>query len=51
VVLRYYCDLTVEETAEVLGCSEGTVKSLTSRGLESLRERITTTHAMELRDQ
>jgi RNA polymerase sigma-70 factor (sigma-E family) len=39
VVLRYYFDLSVEETAEVLGCTPGTVKSLTSRGLESLRTR------------
>jgi RNA polymerase sigma-70 factor (sigma-E family) len=37
VVLRFYCDLSVEETAAVLGCSDGTVKSLTARGLESLR--------------
>jgi RNA polymerase sigma-70 factor (sigma-E family) len=27
VVLRYYEDLSVEETAEILGCAEGTVKS------------------------
>ena len=25
LVLRYFCDLSVEETAEVLGCSTGTV--------------------------
>lgn len=37
VVLRFYYDLSVQETADALGCSEGTVKSLTSRGLESLR--------------
>lgn len=37
VVLRFYYDLSVQETAAALGCSEGTVKSLTSRGLESLR--------------
>ena len=36
-VLRYYCDLSVEETAEVLECSPGTVKSQTARGLDSLR--------------
>jgi RNA polymerase sigma-70 factor (sigma-E family) len=38
VVLRYYCDLSIEETAAVLGCTDGTVKSLTARGLQSLRE-------------
>jgi RNA polymerase sigma-70 factor (sigma-E family) len=37
VVLRFYCDLSVEDTAEILGCSTGTVKSQTARGLESLR--------------
>jgi RNA polymerase sigma-70 factor (sigma-E family) len=37
IVLRYYCDLSVEQTAAELGCSQGTVKSNTSRGLASLR--------------
>ena len=37
VVLRYFEDLDVRETAVALGCSEGTVKSQTSRGLASLR--------------
>ncbi|HEV2371266.1 MAG TPA: SigE family RNA polymerase sigma factor [Streptosporangiaceae bacterium] len=39
LVLRFYCDLTIEQAAELLGCSPGTVKSQTSRGLESLRRR------------
>ncbi len=39
VVLRLYCDLSVEETAEILGCSVGTVKSQTARGLDTLRTR------------
>ncbi|MFC9688941.1 SigE family RNA polymerase sigma factor [Kribbella sp. NPDC056951] len=38
VVLRYYNDLSVEETAEILGVSQGGVKSQTSRGLDRLRE-------------
>ena len=37
VVLRYFEDLTVADTAAALGCSEGTVKSQTSRALDSLR--------------
>ncbi len=37
VVLRYWEDLSVEQTAVALGCSAGTVKSLSSRGLERLR--------------
>jgi RNA polymerase sigma-70 factor (sigma-E family) len=37
VVLRYYCDLSVEETAEILECAPGTVKSQTARGLDTLR--------------
>jgi len=37
IVLRYYCDLSVAETALALSCSTGTVKSQTARGLEALR--------------
>lgn len=37
VVLRLYCDLSVDETAEILGCTPGTVKSQTARGLDTLR--------------
>jgi RNA polymerase sigma-70 factor (sigma-E family) len=40
IVLRYYCDLSVEETASVLSCSPGTIKSQTSRGIESLRRKL-----------
>jgi RNA polymerase sigma-70 factor (sigma-E family) len=40
VVLRHYADLSIEETAQVLGISTGTVKSQTARGLTQLRERL-----------
>jgi len=40
LVLRYFCDLSVEETADLLGCSAGTVKSQAARALESLRARL-----------
>jgi RNA polymerase sigma-70 factor (sigma-E family) len=42
LVLRFYCDLSVAETAKVLGCSAGTVKSQTARGVDALRERLET---------
>jgi RNA polymerase sigma-70 factor (sigma-E family) len=38
VVLRYFDDLTEASTAEVLGCSIGTVKSHAARALNTLRQ-------------
>ncbi|MFC9976242.1 SigE family RNA polymerase sigma factor [Spirillospora sp. NPDC127200] len=40
VVLRFYCDLSVEQTAAELNCSTGTVKSQSARGLEALRRAL-----------
>jgi RNA polymerase sigma-70 factor (sigma-E family) len=37
LVLRYYCDLDVEQAALALGCSPGTVKSQTAKGLAALK--------------
>ncbi|KRB80263.1 hypothetical protein ASE01_01870 [Nocardioides sp. Root190] len=37
VVLRYFEDLSVADTAAALGCSQGTVKSQTARALDTLR--------------
>ena len=37
IVLRYYCDLSLDETAAALGCSVGTVKSQSAKGLARLR--------------
>jgi len=36
VVLRYYLDLSVEDTAQVMGISPGTVKSATHRALAAV---------------
>lgn len=37
LVLRYYCDLDVAQTAQVLGCAPGTVKSQTAKAMAALR--------------
>jgi RNA polymerase sigma-70 factor (sigma-E family) len=37
IVLRFLCDLSVQEAAEVLRCAPGTVKSQTHHGLTALR--------------
>jgi RNA polymerase sigma factor (sigma-70 family) len=37
IVLRFFADLSVREVSSVLGCPEGTVKTLTARALASLR--------------
>ncbi len=37
IVLRFYEDLTEQETADVLRCRPGTVRSLVSRGMTALR--------------
>jgi RNA polymerase sigma-70 factor (sigma-E family) len=47
IVLRFLEDLKESETAEVLGCSVGTVKSQTSRALAKLRTRLGTEAAVE----
>jgi RNA polymerase sigma-70 factor (sigma-E family) len=36
VVLRYYLDMSEDQTAKAMGVSRGTVKSATSRGLAAL---------------
>lgn len=38
IVLRFYADLSVTETAAAIGASQGTVMSYTSRALARLRE-------------
>jgi len=40
IVLRFYEDLPETEIAVILGCRPGTVKSLLSRGLRTLRKEL-----------
>jgi RNA polymerase sigma-70 factor (sigma-E family) len=40
LVLRYFQDLSVEQTADAMGCSTGTVKSQTHHALSKLREAL-----------
>jgi len=43
LVLRFFEDMTDEESAAALGCRVGTVRSLISRGLAALREQMAPT--------
>jgi RNA polymerase sigma-70 factor (sigma-E family) len=43
VVMRYWADMSVEEVAQLLGCSTGNVKSQSSRALEKLRDVLSET--------
>jgi RNA polymerase sigma-70 factor (sigma-E family) len=47
LVLRFFLDLSVPQTAQVLEIAEGTVKSTTSRGLAELRE-LLSNHPQEV---
>jgi RNA polymerase sigma-70 factor (sigma-E family) len=40
LALRFYLDLSEQQTADTLGCSVGAARSLVFRAMETLRERI-----------
>ncbi|MEM9414601.1 MAG: sigma-70 family RNA polymerase sigma factor [Planctomycetota bacterium] len=40
VALRYFEQLSVRDTAEAMGCAEGTVKATLSQAIRSLRQRM-----------
>lgn len=40
VVLRYYLDLSIAETARLMRCTQGTVKSQVSKALTALRDQL-----------
>ena len=41
VLLRYFVDLSVDDTAAAMRCAPGTVKALTSQGIDRLRDHLT----------
>jgi RNA polymerase sigma-70 factor (sigma-E family) len=40
LVLRFFCDLSVDQAAEALGCTAGTVKSQTAKAITTLRREL-----------
>lgn len=47
LVLRFACDMTVDQVADALRCSAGNVKSHTARGLTALRHVLAAGHQTE----
>ena len=40
ITLRFYADLSVSDTAEIMKCAEGTVRALTAQGVAALRHAV-----------
>lgn len=50
LILRYYVDLSVRDVAEAMECPEGTVKTLTSKAIASLRQSLSLHELKEVPD-
>lgn len=50
IVLRFYADQSVAQTARALGKRPGTVRALTAQGMARLREIVVPDHEEETRD-
>jgi RNA polymerase sigma-70 factor (sigma-E family) len=51
LVLRFYCDLNVEQSAQLLGCSPGTIKSQTAKALHTLRGALEPRRSADITDR
>ena len=47
LVLRYFVDLSIRDTAAAMRCAEGTVRALTSQAIEALRDKLGDTWEIE----
>jgi RNA polymerase sigma factor (sigma-70 family) len=50
IMLRFFADLSVEQTAETMGCAPGTVKALTHQAVTALRQILGDSNLSEVRD-
>jgi RNA polymerase sigma-70 factor (ECF subfamily) len=50
LILRYYVDLSVRDVAVAMDCPEGTVKTLTSKAVRSLRQSLSPSELEGARD-
>lgn len=48
MVLRFYSDFSISQIAELMDCSEGTVKSQISRGMAKLRQSTQSSEGKEI---
>jgi RNA polymerase sigma-70 factor (sigma-E family) len=46
LIARYYDDLSVEQAARLLACSESTVRAQATRGLQRLRDALAPAHSL-----